>query len=262
MENQILMNYLYRYFQANNANITYEDNRKIEVELTEELDQELINRPFYWQYIKKTGGIAQPMTLTFITDKKQEEKEKGEILHFGSPRLHQIFQSALQKGTWTLLYEQGTHTKKVSPLFPWLIVNVKISYVSHQRKDRIVSYGLQLIHGQLVDNMMNRLYDKTMTTVIPNHSFPMASLIQLNSGLHRVKHNLEQSLQEESHEWAEQAIKRMNDELGILDAYHQSSSQSLEEYELERKAIVSRYDPHIEVNIINSGLFYLTESAL
>ncbi|RSL34540.1 hypothetical protein D7Z54_05195 [Salibacterium salarium] len=262
MENNRLLRYLYRYFTANHAAITYEDNRKMEVQLTEELDQELINRPFYWQYIKKTGGIPQPMTLHFIIDGKRKEQEKGELLHFGSPRLHQIFRSAQQRGRWTLLYENSRQTSTASPLFPWLMVNVKISYVSHQRKDHIISYGLQLIHGQLVENMMNRLNQKTMNTVIPNHSFPMASLIQASSGLRRVKHKIEQSLQEETHEWAAQAVKRMNDEIDILDRYYHSSSQSPEEYELEKKAIIHRYHPQIEVKIINSGLIYLTETAM
>ncbi len=27
-----------------------------------------MNRPFYWHYLEKTGGIPNPMSLTLITD--------------------------------------------------------------------------------------------------------------------------------------------------------------------------------------------------
>ena len=40
------------------------------VQLTIELDKELMNRPFYWHYLEKTGGVPNPMKLTFITDPK------------------------------------------------------------------------------------------------------------------------------------------------------------------------------------------------
>ncbi|MFZ4452114.1 YqhG family protein [Salibacterium aidingense] len=262
MEDQTLQNYLCRYFQSNGAEILNQSANKIQVQLTEALDQELINRPFYWQYIKKTGAYGEPMTLTFWTDRDKEENEKGEHLHFGSPRLHQIFQSARQKGKWTLLYENSRKNQHPSPLFPWLVVNVKYSFVSHQRKDYIASYGLQLIHGQFVEHMMDRLRSKKLHAMIPDHSFPMASLIQVQSGLLRIKRKVEQALASHSEEWAHKAERRMQEELSILEAYFRSSSYSEEEYEREKQAIISRYHPHIQVDIVNSGLFYLSQSAL
>ncbi|SDH50238.1 protein YqhG of unknown function [Alteribacillus persepolensis] len=262
MEQHALHQFVRRYFSANDADILHDDNKRLTVQLTEELDQQLMNRPFYWQYIKKTGGVPQPMTLTFITKGEKEKQEKAEYLHFGSPRLHQIFTSAKQKGTWTILYEETEAAKEPTPLFPWLLANVKVSYASHQRKDSIYSFGLQLIHGQMVDNMMEKLKQKSLHNLTPAHSFPMHSLIQTTSGLQRMKRYLEQQLSEESGDWAENAWKRMKEELHILEAYHTSSSQPKEEYEQEKQAIIERYQPQINVSIINSGLFYLGDSSL
>ena len=61
------------------------------VQLTIELDKELMNRPFYWHYLEKTGGVPNPDRLTFITDSQNAPTNiKGETIHFGSPRLHQM----------------------------------------------------------------------------------------------------------------------------------------------------------------------------
>ncbi|MFB4164574.1 YqhG family protein [Alteribacillus sp. JSM 102045] len=261
MEQKVLHQFIQRYFQANGADIITNDNKRLKVQLTEELDQLLMNRPFYWQYIKKTGGIPQPMTLTFITDGEKEKNEKAEYLHFGSPRLHQIFQSAKNLGNWTILYEENKEGQKPSPLFPWLVVNVKISYISYQRKDIIQSFGLQLIHGQIVNEMMERVSHKKLNNVIPAQTFPMHSLIQVNSGMQRIKRHIENNILHEPKEWADKAYHRMEEEIRILDAYYRSSSQPDEEYIQEKTAIMERYKPRIAVDIINSGLFYVGNSS-
>ncbi|SDH34367.1 YqhG family protein [Alteribacillus bidgolensis] len=261
MEQKVLHQFVKRYFKANDADILIDDNKRLKVQLTEELDQQLMNRPFYWQYIKKTGGIPQPMTLTLITEGEKEKQEKAEYLHFGSPRLHQIFQSAKKQGNWTILYEEKKEGKEPTPLFPWLVVNVKISYTSYQRKDSIQSIGLQLIHGQMVENMMEHLNSKKLNNIIAAHSFPMHSLIQVNSGLQRVKRHIENRLLNEPKHWAEKAYQKMKEEINILEAYYHSSSQPQEEYVQEKNAIVERYKPRIYVDIINSGLFYLGDSS-
>lgn len=47
--------FLKRYFLANNCSIVTETPSYLTVQLTIELDKELMNRPFYWHYIEKTG---------------------------------------------------------------------------------------------------------------------------------------------------------------------------------------------------------------
>ncbi|MGY4690266.1 YqhG family protein [Salibacterium sp. K-3] len=257
-----LLHYLHRYFEANNASILHRSEKKIQVKLTEALDKELMNRPFYWQYVKSSGNIGEPMTLTFFTDRESNGKEKGEWLHAGTPRLHQIFQSARQKGRWTLLYEHHNPRDTPAPLYPWLVVNVKYSFLSHQRKDKIVSYGLQLIHGQLVDHMMEHLQPLHLDMIIPDHSFPMASLIQVDSGLLRIKNETQRFVKEHPDEWAEKAEKKMYEELALLHACSRASSFSEKDYERQKNEIRNRYQPEIQIDIINSGLFYLSRSSI
>ena len=48
------------------------------------------------------------MRLTLITNPENEEND-GELIHYGSPRLHQIFQTTKELGSYIRLYEDVRH---------------------------------------------------------------------------------------------------------------------------------------------------------
>ncbi len=96
------------------------------VQLTIELDKELMNRPFYWHYLEKTGGIPNPMQLTFITNKeKAPENIKGETIHFGSPRLHQIFESTKSLAGYIRLIRKSPSFEPSNPLIALALYECK-----------------------------------------------------------------------------------------------------------------------------------------
>lgn len=84
-----LDHFLHDYFSAHHCTISSDNDGVLRVKLTEEMDRALMNRPFYWHYIKKMGHPGDPMTLTLITNHSKRDN-KGEWIHFGSPRLQQI----------------------------------------------------------------------------------------------------------------------------------------------------------------------------
>ncbi len=104
--------YVERYFEANDCPPVERQSDFLTVQLSIEMDKLLMNRPFYWHYLEKTGGSPNPMKMTLITESTPNTKEmKGEYIHFGSPRLHQLFQSTKSLGsyirTWRSLDGQG-----------------------------------------------------------------------------------------------------------------------------------------------------------
>lgn len=104
MQQHEIHNYLYNFFEANNCEILERSPHLLDVQLTIEMDKLLMNRPFYWHYLEKTGGVPNPMRLTLITNPENEEND-GELIHYGSPRLHQIFQTTKELGSYIRLYE-------------------------------------------------------------------------------------------------------------------------------------------------------------
>ena len=263
MQQQEIHNFLLKYFQSNDCPIIENNPGYLIVQLTVELDKELMNRPFYWHYLEKTGGIPNPMCLTFITDqKKAPENMKGEIIHFGSPRLHQIFASTNKLASYIRLYENHQHMQKQTALLPWLCMNVKISYQCDRKRDIFKSIGLQLINGQMVENFHERLVKVPLTPKIPDYSFTLSPLVKPKSGMIRVENYLRSVISSEDHTWAEEARKRWEQDLRLLNHFYEDEEESNENYETEKMALKEQYEPKINISFINGGLFYLTEKAI
>lgn len=105
------------------------------MQLTAEVDKQIMNRPFYWHWLEKTGGQPNPMKITLITNEEAAPEDiEGEFIHFGSPRLFQIFQAVKKNGKFIRLYEKVRFMGGHTPLEPWLGLNVTISFQSDMKK--------------------------------------------------------------------------------------------------------------------------------
>ncbi|WP_077213952.1 YqhG family protein [Bacillus dakarensis] len=264
MQQQEIHQFLEKYFLANGCEIIENKDGYMTVQLTIELDKELMNRPFYWHYVEKIGGEPNPMKLTFITDQQSVPDDvKGEIIHFGSPRLHQIFQSTKNLAGYIRLYEnhQAGGGQQV-PLRPWLGLNVKISYQCDRKRDIFKSLGLQLINGQVVENFHDHLLNVNLTPKIPDYSFTLSPLIMPKSGVFRIENLLKQEIVQEDHQWADEARERWQKDLQLLEHFYEDLEEKGESYDIEKKALQEQYEPKIKISIINGGMFYLTEKAV
>lgn len=264
MKQHEIHQFLEKYFTANNCEIVENGQGYMTVQLTVELDKELMNRPFYWHYLEKTGGVPNPMKLTLITDRQMTpEHIKGEEIHFGSPRLHQIFESTKNLAGYIRLYEKNLFSNgQHVPLRPWLGINLKISYQSDRKRDVFKSIGLQLINGQMVENFHEQLLQLKLTPKIPDYSFTLSPLIMPGSGVSRIEAHLRNELESEDHQWAAEARKRWQQDLQLLEHFYEEAEEKGESYDNEKKALQEQYEPKVKISIINGGLFYLTEKAI
>ena len=262
MQQQEIHQYLSQYFEANECEIIESEAGYLTVQLTKELDKELMNRPFYWHYLEKTGGIPNPMKLTLITDQeKAPDQIKGEVIHFGSPRLHQIFQSTKNFAKYIRLYEiSQTMPEQQTPLYPWLGMNIKISYQCDRKRDVFRSFGLNLINGILIEQFHEKLTKKVLSPKIPDFSFTLTPIIMPTSGVTRIENFLRQEIMKEDHSWAEEAKQRWNEDLSLLDHFYEDIEEKPEAYLTEKEALKHQYEPFITIEIINGGLFYLMDN--
>jgi hypothetical protein len=259
MQQDDIQQFLKRYFHANECEIVEDVDGALAVQLSIELDKELMNRPFYWHYIERTGGVPAPMKLTLITKQTEQTKGlKGERLHFGSPRLHQIFQSAQRRGAYIRLYEQA-HAQPHSsvPLHPWLGLNVKISYQCDRKKEELISLGLHLISGAIVEQFHEKLQRLSLTPKIPDYCFTISPIIKPASGIARLEKYVQQLIEQDHHAWAEEAIARWQDDLALLDHFYEDVDEKPECYFIEKAALEEQYKPKSLVSVVNGGLFYL-----
>lgn len=263
MQQQEIHNFLERYFHANHCEITENDAGYMVVQLTNELDKELMNRPFYWHYLEKTGGTPNPMKITFITNTQlAPDHVKGETIHFGSPRLHQIFNSTKSLAGYIRLYQNiEHHHSKQTPLYPWIGLNVKISYQCDRKRDVFKSIGLQLINGMMVEDFHRRLLEIPLTPKIPDYAFTLSPLIMPKSGLVRIEQYFRNTLEQEDHTWADEARMRWQKDLDLLHHFYEDS-EIKEAFETEKAALQEQYEPKINISIVNGGIFYLNDKAI
>ena len=77
---------------------------------------------------------------------------RGEVVHFGSPRLSQLFQATKELGSFVQMYERTlVESETQTILTPWLGVNYKISYYSDQTKEILYSLGINLMTGEVIE---------------------------------------------------------------------------------------------------------------
>ncbi|MFK2824348.1 YqhG family protein [Bacillus sp. B190/17] len=260
LKNEIHL-FLNTYFKAAECTFLEETEGSLTVKLTPELDKELMNRPFYWHYAEKTGMKGEPLSLTLITEQSKAPKElKGESVHFGTPRLQQIFQSAKQHTSFIRLYEQKT-TDSRQALHPWLLVNMKVSYEANRKKDMFHSFGLNLINGVIQEDFMGQLSYKSLVSKIPDYSFTITPLIKPTSGVKRLQRFLTSQIENENHDWAVKARMKWNEDLTLLDDFYENEEKKPEAYFIEKAALEKQYSPRIYVDTINGGLIYLHPSS-
>lgn len=258
MEQHEIHHFLSRFFQASGCQILENDGQMLNIQLTVDMDKRLMNRPFYWKYVEQLGQDGQPLQLNLVTDPEQANDSDGEFIHFGSPRLHQIFQSAKDLSRHTRLFEKVENIDSRSvPLVPWIGMNMKISYKCDRKKDELVSFGLQLINGQLVKSFHEQLDKLHLTPKIPDYCFTISPLIKPGSGLKRLESYIAEYVANKDDQWAHDAERRWAEDQGLLDQFYENTEEKPESYEREKEAIRQQYEPKIQVTILNGGLFYL-----
>ncbi|AMB90350.1 YqhG family protein [Bacillus sp. FSL R5-0820] len=261
MEQREIHTFLLRFFQANQCDILEESAGHLTVQLTIEMDKLIMNRPFYWHWLEKTGGVPEPRQLTLITDqKKADDSVEGEFVHFGSPRLFQIFEAVKQQGRFIRLYEKVRPlTNSQIALEPWLGLNVKISYLADRKKDKLLSLGLHLIRGEVIEQFQEKLEARELSSQIPDYCFTMSTMIKPESGVKRLYSLMERYANEEPDDWAVRAVQKWKEDSELLNQFYEGTSDTSVEYEIERQALKTLYEPKISLTIENGGLFYLQQ---
>jgi len=263
MQQEQIHHFLESFFTSNSCEILENKEGYITVQLTIEMDKLLMNRPFYWHYLEKTNGVPNPMKLTLITDQNRVPTDlKGEVMHFGAPRLHQIFQATKELGSYIRLFEHVKPHGGNVPLHPWIGVNIIVSYQCDMKKDQLYSIGLHLVSGVLVENFQEKLENLDLTPKIPDLCFTMTPLIKPQSGLKRIEQFILQDIHNHDHTWADKARERWNKDLELLNHFYEDLEEKPECYEVEKQALQELYEPQIHISIQNGGIFYLTPGGI
>lgn len=254
MEITNLHEFLKTYFIAHACDIVTSSDGVLCVQLTEEMDRTLMNRPFYWHYIKSIGQEGEPMQLTLITNPNKKDVD-GEWIHFGSPRLQQIMNDLKSKQHNVKLFE-SVETKEHTPMYPWLVVNIKISYLGKHNMDELFSIGLQLVTGKMKTNMMETLEETSLSKGISDFCYPISPLIKLPSAYKRIESVIDTYLENTDHTWATQSLATLDDEIRLVKHFYNNDPDH-PQLKKEIADLTERYTPIIKHQVVNGGVVYL-----
>ncbi|AXI00156.1 hypothetical protein DV702_10755 [Sporosarcina sp. PTS2304] len=255
MQPQQIHDYLYHFFKENDCEILNSHSHYMNVQLTIEMDKRIMNRPFYWRYIETVGDTPNPAQLMLITDITQlQEGVKGEVMHIGSPRLHQLFRVTHELGSFVKMYER---VEERSILTPWLGLNIKVSYKSHQTKEFLYSLGMNLMTGAVFQEFHDTVCSLDLVEEPAKHVFQLPFIITPVRAIEKLERVIEQIIAKDDHQWAEEAKKRWVKDQAVLDYFYEGVEEKPESYESEKQAMTERFTPRISMEILNGGLFYL-----
>lgn len=248
--------YLNRFFTSTGCE-TLTNTNSIQTTLTIEMDKLLMNRPFYWHYLEKTGGTPTLSTLNLTIDNMDSENE---LIHFGSSRLRQIFDIATELGKFIRLYQCSPSPNIKYPMQPWLMLNGTISYICNLKQERMYSYGINLLTGEIRGNFFSEIDTIDLTVKIPDYCFTLSPLIKVQSGILRIQEKIKLDISKQEHDWATIANEKWDYDLSLLEKFFEDNEELPESYHIEKQALQNQYEPKIKISILNGGLIYLIHS--
>ncbi|KOS61326.1 YqhG family protein [Lysinibacillus agricola] len=255
---QQVHSYLRQFFTENDCCILGEDHHYLTVQLTVDIDKKIMNRPFYWQYVEATNGEPNPAQVTFITNQTVSAGSLyGEVIHFGSPRMNQLFQATRELGAYVQLFEKVDNEIGQVILTPWLGVNFKVSYCCDRTKEMLYSFGINLLTGIIKEDFHETICTSEFDTVLADNAFHVQYIIKPLRALERLNATVEKIIERDDHSWATEAKKRWQRDQRVLDYFYEEEEDKPECYDIEKKALEEQYDTKIKIEIINGGLFYL-----
>lgn len=265
MDQQAVREFVERYMKYHHCTVIESTPSYLHVQLTIDVDKDLLNRPFYWMYVEKLNQEPQPAQFCFIFDPENPPTEKrGEYLFFGAPRFSQMLQSAQKHGRFTRLYEESPHLERSlfsKPYVPWLLINFKLSYICDQKKDRLCSLGINLYNGEIKQDFYPLVQKLSWTSKLPIKRHLLPKRLSIPEAVGELEYYLQDELHQEDLGWAEAAKERLQMEIEQLNSFYPEGETRSEEKETEKKQrireIIWQYHPRVEIEVVNAGIFYM-----
>ena len=194
-----------------------------------------------------------------------------EYLHFGSARLHQIFDYVRQRGRNVLLFAEPPRGGRAADPFSraytaWLGVNFKVTCECDMKREDLYSWGISLATGVIDENFGERLQACRLTARLSPEIRLLRSTLTPRKGMARLEAHLERKLRRGDFSWAVEAEERRREERQRVANYYRQlieradsgeQRRALEERLKNREAEIDwQYRPRMTVTVINCGIFH------
>jgi hypothetical protein len=237
------------------------------VKLSNEADQRLTNRPYYWMFVERTETPPEPMTMQWLVRRGADAKKIPQLhCSFGSNGLQQLFRAARERGSFVRLFEQPDEQAAISrgsrAYVTWAEFHLVIEYVCDRKREQLLTPAVCLQTGQWLASLADVVEGKTFDTNLPWKTHMMREYFSLEDAWQRVKEHVQAAIQKEDSTWAEQANVRYEEELALHEAYVGSCTQPITDAQTEarREEIAWQYQPRIHVRLRAGALYHMAQN--
>lgn len=267
MKQTQIRSFVERYLTANDCQIIESTPDMIEAQLTVEVDQDLLNRPMYWMYVKTMQLPPNPVQFRFYFTKTEASREiYSDYFFYGSPRLTQMMQSAQKHGRFVRLYQQPTRKHLLwndsQGYEPILSIYFRIAYICDQKRDRLCNLAINLHTGEIRENFYPWCRKQQWTRQLPPSRYIKHFRLSLAEAVGECEYQLQSQLEQEDQSWAREAQKRLQEECRRIEAYYpeQTNAEIEQEKKQRLRETIWQYQPRIEIDVVNAGIFYVEEA--
>lgn len=266
MDQVTLRSFTERYLTTNDCHILESTPHYLHTQLSVQADKDIVDRPFYWMYVERMNLPANPVQFCFVFDPEHPpEGMRSEYLFYGSPRFRQLLRSAQKQGRFVRLYQEPagwtSYSTASKGYTPWLCINSMVSYVCDQKRDKIASFGINLQTAEVCPNFFEQLEQMKWTHKLPEKRHTLSPRMTIAEAVGELEYALAEELTNEEHQWANDAMGRLNEELSQVESFFPIMEKQSDEQKIasaaRRRECIWQYHPRVEIKLINAGLFYL-----
>ena len=144
-------------------------------------------------------------------------------------------------------------------IHPHLLVNYCLSYRTDEIKEEVVSLGIDMVTGEITEDLLPTLSGLKLTPRIPKEKIEKQSF-PLEEAFNRLTQRLSKLVNKKDPSWIEESRRRYEEELRYLYDYYQDGNKvDTPEFRARAKELYEKYRPQVFVDLINVGLLYLPE---
>lgn len=275
MDTNQIREYVKHFFTLRECPILEQQPAYMTVELNAETDKDLGYRPFYWSYIENAKLQPQLLVKRFIFDPKYPKQEMGdEYLYFGAQRLQQIFSTTKKRGQFVRLYEELLSHVTTTALIPWIMLNFKIEYICDKKKEELLSFGFNLVTGDIREQFFECIVHLRLTPKLPDFMFTQPPMYSVSFAIQRLENIIQEMVSNEDKRWADEAWQKFAQEEQRLQQYftelrskpmkkdHQQHKEEIirqlnDEHKKRMEEVAWQYKPRIQISLVNAGVFFL-----
>ncbi|WP_226000168.1 YqhG family protein [Paenibacillus sp. BJ-4] len=199
-----------------------------------------------------------------------------EELHYGSRRLHQIFEAARDGGKYVYLFEQPDARQLTvrSPVVyeAWLGVCYKVEFACDLKREELHWLGISLKSGKIISDFGDMIEARQLSPLLAGNMHVQPAKLTVSEASNSLESYLTDLLRQQDYSWAEQAKERLREELEVIDHYYEDLTKEqkdqdkeeenkkeaiVEQHQARRNEMVWQYEPKVLVSAINCGIFHL-----